>query len=205
MLRLSFFLSWLVSTQCVHLSVVQRLCALFWSNPLKPMCDTLLHFFLQSQPPPPFFFLQPSTLQTLTFILGLGDAWMVFSFNVGASPRGHVAGPAANLFTLASTLGKSCARDRVRDASPRTKPPQATSVCFFSRLPPLLPGGEKVKYSFNKFQLNATLKETNVVSLPEPGADQSSRYILTIFLFFSLSLSRKYNPRNEASEIAAHL
>lgn len=128
-----FSLSWLMSTQCVHLSVVQRLCALFWSNPLKSMCDTLQHFFLHSQPTPfTFFFLQPSTLQTLTVILSLGSAHTVFSFNVGASLREHVAGPAANLFTLASTLRKSCAHDRVRDTSPWTKLPQATFVCFFT-------------------------------------------------------------------------
>lgn len=54
-LHLTVFLCWLVSTQCVHLSVVQRLCARFWSNPLKPMCETLLHFFFNANPLP--FFL----------------------------------------------------------------------------------------------------------------------------------------------------
>lgn len=127
----SFFsLSRLMSTQCVHLSIVQRLCALFWSNPLKPMCDTLQHFFFNpNQPTFTSSFLQPSTVQTLTVILSLGSTHMVFSFNVGASLCRHVAGPAANLFTLASTLRKSCTHDRVRDTSPWTKLPQATFVC----------------------------------------------------------------------------
>lgn len=125
-----------MSTQCVHLSVVQRLCALFWSNPLKSMCDALQHFFLQFQPTPfTFFFLQPSTLQTLTVILSLGSEHTVFSFNVGAALCRHMAGPAANLFTLTSTLRKSCAHDRGRDTLPWTKLPEATFVCFLFPLP----------------------------------------------------------------------
>lgn len=64
---------------------------------------------------------------------------------------------------------------------------------------------EEVKYSFNKLQLNTAVKETNGLFQLKPGGDQSSEYKFKKKEEKSLFFSRKYNPRNEAFEIAAHL
>lgn len=117
-------------------------------QPFEANVGYITEFFLQSQPPPACFgFFFPSTIAAANAD-SHPRSWQCTD---GFQPQRRSS---VNLFTLASTLGKSCARDRVRDTSPRTKPPQATSVCLL--FPPPAPSSPAERKS-NTASTNSSL------------------------------------------------
>lgn len=72
--------------------------------------------------------------------------------------------PYGELFTLASTLRKSCSCGKVNDTLASTKPPWAELlVCSFWR--------REVKHSFSKLRPHTKVKETNGTFKMKPGDD----------------------------------